>query len=319
MGGGVQGPMWTGALTPWGGRGMRWSARWFVIGILAACDTFSGQQPPDGTEDTEASRSGYPVQLTDAAGTRHTFEEAPRRIVSLVPSATEALLAMAEADNLVGRTDYDRMPEIEGLPSVGGGLQPNLEILVSLDLDLVIRFAGESDLATAERLTDLAIPHFAVQPDGIEDVLTIIRDLGLIIGKEDAAAELLGEIGNALEGVSRRVAGLPEPRVAYLLGGDPPWVAGSGTYIDELISAAGGDNVFDDLGPLYASVSVEALLDRGLDLILVSEGLTPPTALGHLPSAELPPSVEIPGPRLGQAATDIARLLHPGAFEDGPG
>jgi iron complex transport system substrate-binding protein len=298
---------------------MRWSACWCVIGILAACDAFSGQDPQNSTEDPEASGSGYPVQLTDAAGTRHTFEEAPSRIVSLVPSATEALLAMAGVENLVGRTDYDRMPELEALPSVGGGLQPNLEILVSLDLDLVIRFAGDSDLATAERLTDLAIPHFAVQPDGIEDVLTIIRDLGRITSREDAAADLLGEIRHALQDVSRRVSGLPEPRVAYLLGGDPPWVAGGGTYIDELITAAGGDNVFDDLGPLYAPVSVEALLDRGLDLILVSEGLTPPTALDHVPSAELPPSVEIPGPGLGQAATDIARLLHPGAFEDGPG
>lgn len=297
---------------------MRWSARWCVVGILVGCDTFAGQQLPDGAEDAEAPRSGYPVQLIDAAGTRHTFENAPRRIVSLVPSATEALLAMAGADNLVGRTDYDRMPELHDLPSVGGGLQPNLEILVSLDLDLVIRFAGDSDLATAERLTDLAIPHFAVQPDGIEDVFTIIRDLGQITGKVDAATELLGEIRDALGDVAQRVAGLPEPRVAYLLGGDPPWVAGSGTYIDELITAAGGDNVFGDLGPLYAPVSVEALLDRRLDLILLSDGLTRPPALGHLPTAMLPPSVEIPGPRLGQAARDIARLIHPGAFEDGP-
>ena len=298
---------------------MRWSTRWLVVGILFGCDTFADQELPDGADHPATSGSGHPVQLIDAVGAQHTFEKAPDRIVSLVPSATEALLAMAGADHLVGRTDYDRMPELDGLPSVGGGLQPNLEILLSLDLDLVIRFAGESDLATAERLTDLSIPHFAVQPDGIQDVLTIIHDLGRITGEEDAAAVLLGEIRDALDDVARRVADFPAPRVAYLLGGEPPWVAGSGTYIDELIAAAGGDNVFDDLGPLYAPVSVEALLDRRLDLILLSDGLTPPPALGHLPSAVLPPSVEIPGPRLGEAARDIARLIHPGAFDDGPG
>ncbi len=312
-----------GALTPrcpitlLSERGMRCSVIWLLVATLVGCDAFPGQQAPGSADEREASGASYPVQLVDAAGTQHTFDAPPRRIVSLVPSATEALLAMALANQLVGRTDYDRVPELSGLPSVGGGLQPNLEILISLDLDLVIRFAGDSDLATAERLTELGIPHFAVQPDGIEDVLNIIRDLGRIMGASDAADEMLREIRDVLDDVAGRVAGLPEPRVAYLLGGDPPWVAGPGTYIDELMAMAGGKNVFDDLGPLYAPVSMEALLDRDLDLILLSEGVTPPSPLAHVPSAFLPASVEIPGPGLGQAARDIARLIHPDAFDEG--
>ncbi len=305
-----------------GERGMRCSVAmrftWFLVATLVGCNPFSGQEASGGADEPEASRANYPVQLIDAAGTLHTFEAAPLRIVSLVPSATEALLEMGVANHLVGRTDYDRVPELAGLPSVGGGLQPNLEILVSLDLDLVIRFAGESDLATAERLTALGIPHFAVQPDGIEDVLTIIGNLGRIMGASDAADSMLREIRGALTDVARRVAELPEPRVVYILGGDPPWVAGPGTYIDELMTVAGGKNVFDDLGPLYAPVSMEALLARELDLILLSEGLTPPSLLAHVRSAVLPGSVEIPGPGLGRAARDIAVLMHPGAFDPEP-
>jgi len=297
---------------------MRRSVHWFLVVALIGCEPSPGAQLPAGDSGSDASGPGYPVQVVDAAGTSHTFDAAPRRIVSLVPSATEALSAMALANRLVGRTDYDRIPELIGLPSVGGGLQPNLEILISLDLDLVIRFAGDSDLATAERLTELGIPHFAVQPDGTEDVLTIIRDLGRIMDATDEADALLLEIRDALDDVARRVAALPEVRVAYLLGGDPPWVAGPGTYIDELMAIAGGRNVFDDLRPLYAPVSMEALLDRDLDLILLSEGLTSPSALAHVPSAFLPASVEIPGPGLGQAARDIARLIHPGAFGADP-
>ena len=223
---------------------MRWSVNWFLLATLVGCDAFPGQQDSGGAEQPEPSRASYLFRLVDAAGARHTFDTAPQRIVSLVPSATEALLAMALADRLVGRTDYDRMPELTGLPSVGGGLQPNLEILVSLDLDLVIRFAGDSDLATAERMTGLGIPHFAVQPDGIEDVLTIIRDLGRIMDALDAADAMIREIRDALDDVARRVDGLPEPRVAYLLSGDPPWVAGPGTYIDELMAVAGGKKRF---------------------------------------------------------------------------
>ena len=296
---------------------MRWS-NWFLLATLVGCDAFSGQQDPARAEQPEPSRASYPFQLVDASGARHTFDSAPRRIVSLVPSATEALLAMARADRLVGRTDYDRMPELTGLPSVGGGLQPNLEILVSLDLDLVIRFAGDSDLATAGRLTDLGIPHFAVQPDNIEDVLNVIRDLGRITDASDAADAMLRDIREALDDVTRRVAELPEPRVAYLLGGDPPWVAGPGTHIDELMAVAGGKNVFDDLGTLYGPVSMEALLDRDLDLILLSNGLAAPSPLAHMASAVLPASVEIPGPGVGEAARDIARLMHGLAFDQGP-
>ena len=307
-----------GALGALGERSMRRSVIWLLVAALVGCDTFSGQQAAGGAGEPEDSPAGYPIQLIDAAGTRHTFQAAPRRIVSLVPSATEALLEMGVANHLAGRTDYDRMPELSGLPSVGGGLQPNLEILVSLDLDLVIRFAGDSDLATAERLTDLGTPHFAVQPDGIDDVLTIIGDLGRIMGESEAADLVLREIRDTLDDVARRVAELPEPRVVYLLGGDPPWVAGPGTYIDELMTVAGGNNVFDDLGPLYAPVSMEALLARELDLILLPEGLPPPPLLAHVRSAALPASVEIPGPGLGRAARDIARLIHPGAFDQGP-
>jgi iron complex transport system substrate-binding protein len=296
---------------------MPWS-KWLLLATLVGCDAFSGQQDPPRVEQAEASRAGYPFQLVDASGARHMFESAPGRIISLVPSATEALLAMGQADRLVGRTDFDRMPQLTSLPSVGGGLQPNLEILVSLDLDLVIRFSGESDLATADRLTELGIPHFAVQPDNIEDVLTVIRDLGRITDASEAADAMLRDIREALDDVVLRVAGLPEPRVAYLLGGDPPWVAGPGTYIDELMALAGGKNVFDDLGTLYGPVSMEALLDRDLDLILLSNGLTPPSPLAHVASAVLPASVEIPGPGVGEAARDIARLIHGGAFDRGP-
>ena len=296
---------------------MRWSVNWLLLATLVGCEAFPGPQDRAGAELPEPSRASYPFRLVDAAGARHTFDTAPQRIVSLVPSATEVLLAMALADRLVGRTDYDQAPELTGLPSVGGGLQPNLEILVSLDLDLVIRFAGDSDLATAERLTVLGIPHFAVQPHGIEDVLTIIRDLGRITDASDAADAILREIRDALDDVARRVDELTEPRVAYLLGGDPPWVAGPGTYIDELMAVAGGKNVFDDLGTLYAPVSMEALLDRDLDLILLSNGLTTPSPLAHVASAVLPASVEIPGPGLGEAARNIARLIHPGAFDQG--
>ncbi len=260
-----------------------------------------------------AAPTSFPVEVVDDSGARHRFDTPPTRIVSLVPSATETLLALGMGEHLVGRTDYDRLLELAELPSVGGGLQPNLEVLVSLDPDLVVRFEGESDRVTADRLSDLGIPHFAIQPDGIADVQSSIRRLGAITGTRNAADSILAAIQQALDEVAARVESLPRRKVIYLMGGEPPWVAGPGTYIHELMAAGGADNVFGDLEGLYGPISLEQLITRDVDLILVSEGGVP-RQVSEVEHAPVPSWVEVPGPRLGEAARTIARLIHPDAF-----
>ena len=272
---------------------------------------------PDSDESAAEVRSGggYPLEVIDDSGTRHHFGAPPERIVSLVPSATETLLALGIGERLVGRTDYDRLPELRGLPSVGGGLQPNLEVLVALEPDLVIVFEGESDRATGERLRNLGVPHFSIRPDGIADIRTIVERLGRITGTTPAADSLLAGIQGALDDVAARVESRPRRKVVYLMGGEPPWVAGPGTYIHELMVAGGADNVVEDLGGLYGPISLEELLTREVDLILVSEqtGAVPPQ-LSAVAQARVPGWVEVPGPRLGKAARTLARLVHPEAF-----
>jgi len=260
-----------------------------------------------------AAATGFPVDVMDDAGARHHFEAPPTRIVSLVPSATETLLAVGVGGRLVGRTDHDPQQELAELPSVGGGLQPNLEVLVSLAPDLVIRFEGESDRATVDRLSDLGIPQFGIQPTGIADVQSSISRLGTITGAGFVADSILAAIQEALDDVSSRVQGLPRRQVVYLMGGEPPWVAGPGTYIHELLVAGGAENVFDDLGGLYGPISLEELITRDVDLILVSGGGVP-QQVSDVEHAQLPSWVEVPGPRLGEAARTIARLIHPDAF-----
>ena len=262
---------------------------------------------------SDASLEAFPVEVVDDSGVRHRFQAPPTRIVSLVPSATQTLLALGVGGRLVGRTDFDQLSELAALPSVGGGLQPNLEVLVSLEPDFVVRFEGESDRATANRLTDLGIPNFAIRPDGIDDVLSSIERLGLITDQRVAADALLAEIRGDLADVAARVEGRPRRRVVYLMGGEPPWVAGPGTYIDELVVSGGAVNVFDDLEGLYGPISLEELITREVDLVLVSdEGGSPD--LIDVEHASIPSWVEVPGPGLGEAAKLIARLIHPEAF-----
>lgn len=251
------------------------------------------------------------IHFTDATGLEIALHAPARRVVSLVPSATETLRAMGRDDVLVGRTDYDRQPWAAVLPSVGGGLEPNLEAIVALEPDLVVRFAGEQDIRTPARLLQLGIPLLAVRPDRIEDIYRTIQMLGLAIGDATAADSLEVTIRERLAAASAEAQRLPRLRVAYVLGGTPPWVAGPGTYIDEVVSLMGGDNVFADLALLYAGVSPEEFRTRSIDVVLVSEagGFDPAFA----PEARIEivgGALEIPGPGVVDAAYLVGERLH---------
>ena len=251
------------------------------------------------------------VRLVDAAGVELVLARPARRVVSLVPSATETLRAMGAADVLVGRTDFDTAPWATALPSVGGGIEPNLEALVALEPDLVVRFAGEQDPRTPSRLDALGVPHLAVRPDRIEDIYGTAGLLGDATGYAAAADALIERIRDGLATVAASVRGLERVQVAYVLGGTPPWVAGPGTYIDEVVSLAGGDNVFADLGALYSAVSPEELRTRDIQVVLLSTGATYDRSLTPGARVEVVgDALEIPGPGVVDAAYRVAELLH---------
>jgi iron complex transport system substrate-binding protein len=279
---------------------------------LCACDRAPGSS---AVADSTAVEPSGPDTLVDAAGRTYVFTSPPRRIVSLVPSATAVLLRLGQQAHLAGRTDFDTAQAIAKLPSVGGGISPNLEALVAMQPDLVIRFEGPSDKATTEQLDRMGIAHFSVRPESTEDIRRIIEDLGRMTDRTKEAAALLTGIEHAIEFVQTTASTLPPVRAAIVLGGSPPYVAGPGTYLHELISIGGGINVFADLTELYAAVSPESALGRRPDVFITFKGTTiDPRITRGTPVREVGGWVQIPGPDLGAAAYEIARALHPDAF-----
>jgi iron complex transport system substrate-binding protein len=222
------------------------------------------------------------------------------------------LVRLGAADRLVGRTEYDTASALLQLPSVGGGLQPNLEILRTLEPDVVVGFAGESDARTARTLDDLGIPVLQVRPDGIPDVRRMILRMGELVAAEGPARALVAEIDGTLEEIRAAVGAYAPVRAVYLLGGTPPLAAGPGTFLSQLVEVGGGVNVLDDLGALYAPVSPEVLLDRDIDAVLMTRGSrVDGRILEGRRVVELPGGVEIPGPDVGASAWIVARALHP--------
>jgi iron complex transport system substrate-binding protein len=212
----------------------------------------------------------------------------------------------------VGRTEYDLDPRLASLPSVGGGIEPSHERIVALAPDLVIQFRSEADIGTPQLLDKVGIPRLVVRPDNIGDIRRIVAILGLSVDRRAEAAALIVKLDRDLSEIAETVRLAPKRRSAFLLGGDPPLVAGSGTYLHELIEVAGGVNVFADVGDLYAPVSLETFVRRRVETILVLGEAGVPPALADLPAYVIP--AQLPGLSVGAYARDIAAIFHPELF-----
>jgi iron complex transport system substrate-binding protein len=314
----LPGPLWGTEVSGWWG--VRHGSGLILLPVLiliAGCGNRESERDPTLRDATAGSGPGsedLPLRIVDATGRMVVLDSLPRRIVSLVPSASEILLSLDASDVLVARTDHDTVSALARLPSVGGGLHPNPEAVIALKPDLVILFAGDSDLATPQLLDRMGIQHLAIRPDRIRDVREIIRQMGTVSGRRARADTLLARIDSALGAIRQRVHDRPRIRVCYLLGGTPPWVAGPGSFIGELLEVAGGENVFSDLDMRYGPVNPEVFLVREMDLLLAARGATIALPQTDIPLRRVSPTVEIPGPNLAAAAFELARTIHPEAF-----
>jgi iron complex transport system substrate-binding protein len=264
-------------------------------------------------------------------------EGAPRRIVSFIPAVTEMLFALGVGDRVVAVGSFDKYPpEIRTLPRVGALLDPNLERILSLRPDLVTVYGSQTDLRA--QLESAKVPLFVYSHADLSDVTKTILDLGAQVGRSDRARELNAEIGRGLSAVQQRVANRPRPRTlivfereSYTLRGI--YASGGVGFVHDMVTAAGGDNIFADLEQQAVQATTELIIARRPDVILElrAEPLAPDRQAKEIASwnwlSSVPavrsgrvhiiadPRTVIPGPRVAEGAAVIARILHPEAFK----
>ena len=147
--------------------------------------------------------------MTTAAASR---SRAPaRRVVSLVPSATETIVALGAADRLVGRTRYDHDPSVAAVPVVGGGLDPNLETMVGLAPDLVVSWFSDERPETRRGLDGAGIPSLSLSLQDTSDAFRAVTLMGKALGLDAEADRLLGRLRDSLAETRQRAAGGATP------------------------------------------------------------------------------------------------------------
>lgn len=195
----------------------------------------------------------------------------PARVISLTPSATEIVAALGAADQLVGVDAYSTYPpEVTKLPKVGSFLTPNLEVIVSLRPSVVI--VDDIHGGAAGALRDAGVRSVECAMHALPDVKKAIRTLGAELGKTAEAERVIDEIDGALDAAA---ASRPakRPRVLAIIdreaGGLGNLVAaGPGSWLDELLALAGGENVLAASGVRYPKISMEEILRGQPDVIL---------------------------------------------------
>ena len=246
------------------------------------------------------------------------------RVVSLNPSLTAVLLAIGARERLVGVDDYSArsQPGLEGLPRVGGLATPDLEAVVALRPDLVALVTSFEQRHFRARLREVGIPVLELNPYTFEEVLGSIRRLGEAVGRGDAAAERVAAIERARREVEAAVAGRPRPRVVLVIQREPLFLVGRGSFIDEMLRAAGAENLGAELDERYPRVALEWLVARAPEVILDAADDPAPAAefWSRLPSLPAvrdgrvvglgPGTTTLPGPWLDRALWTLARALH---------
>ncbi len=258
----------------------------------------------------------------------------PRRIVSMAPNITEILFALGLGGRVVGVTRFcDWPPEAKAIPKIGGLVDPNVEVIRSLDPDLVIAFRG-NPLRLVDRMRKLDLPVFVLDIGaGLDNLFPLIERIGRVTRTESAAAGLVARLRARVETVDAGLRGVPSrPQVFVLLYGQGLWTCGGESYVDDLIARAGGTNVASSLPKKWVLYKRERIIKDDPDVVFILAPSPSDFAAGRDRFTRMPGMDGIKavkagklydldenaasrfGPRLVEVLTRMAELLHPERF-----
>ena len=266
-----------------------------------------------------------PATFTDGVGRTISLEKTPEKIVSLSPAHTEILFALGLGDKVIGVSNWCNKPE-EALDKekVGDAFSLDKEKLVSLQPDIVF-IPGSKDSPQVKEIEDLGIPVYVSNPASVSEVFDEIKRVAEVTGVKDKGQQLADELQNELDGVKQKLEAYEGNKVKVLVLVDPElWTVGPGSFIDEVVALAGGENAMADVDMQYLQVSMEEVLSRDPDVILVTVPEDQCAALAERPGwtdlravkegrvyyvdGDL---VSRPGPNIVEAIKEVAGYLYP--------
>lgn len=288
-----------------------------LIGIITGC-----QQP------------FQPGSFTDDLGREVRIEEAPQRIVSHVPGITEILFALGLDERIVGVSEYCDYPEAaKAKPKIGDFFNPSIERIVDSNPDLV--FTNGSVDYVMTQLDSLGINYIVLDPEDIDGILRDIELVGEVTGTGKKAGEVIEDMRDRMARVSARVRDAPRVKTFYTFATtdlNAPWTAGPGSFVDSLITMAGGENIAARALAPWVQLSIEEVVAADPEVIIVDashgSAVTSIAELKRHPvwqgvaavkQGRIYPVdgdlVNRPGPRIAEGLEEMAKIIHPELFD----
>jgi iron complex transport system substrate-binding protein len=273
-----------------------------------------------------------PARVIDEAGREVVIPPSPKRIISLAPNLTEILFVLGLDKEVVGVSLHCNFPEAaKHKPRVGTYISLDFEKILSLRPDLILATGAGNTLEMVERLEKLGFPTYVIFPKNFDGILTSIRHVGQILGREKEAQEIISNMQARRQRVIELTRGLPRPRVFLQIGEAPIVTVGKGSFADDLIHLAGGENVAAGDGKMYPRLGLEEILRRAPEVIIISSmnpkgsydkviqewarwKTIPAVQNGriHLIDSDL---IDRPSPRIIDGLEEMARIIHPEKFK----
>lgn len=276
----------------------------------------------------------YPatLKLKDEVGREIAFSFPPKRIVSLAPNITEILFRLGLDEEIVGVSIHCNFPEkVRNKIQVGSYISLDFERIVSLNPDLIIATGSGNTRDMVERLGKWGFPAYVIFPKNFNDILQSILHLGQVVSREKEARKIIQEMKRRSQKVIQLTKDLPRPKVFLQIGDAPVVTIGKGSFADDLIHLAGGENIAGNEKEMYPRLGMEEILKRAPDVILISSmnpkgeyqkmvqewtrwKMIPAVKNGriHLIDSDL---IDRPSPRIIDGLEEMARILHPERFK----
>lgn len=266
-------------------------------------------------------------ELADDRGEVVRFEQMPKRIISMLPSITESVCILGQCELLVGVDRYSNSPaSVQKLPTLGGGLDPNVEGILALKPDLVL--VGSSPRAS-ERFRALGLKVFAIDAKTYADVQRVLEKLALILNvSNDEAKRLWQKMNDDISLVAQSLPKDSHKIRVYFEVNRAPYAAGPDSFIGETLDRLGVENIIpSSLGP-FPKINPEFVVRANPDVIMVGDknhlGMTDRPGWSEMKAIrenrvcvfkEAESDVIVrPGPRMAEGARVIAGCLREKAY-----
>ncbi len=301
----------------------------FSLLLLVSCVPSASPAPSTAAAPLVPSAAAFPASITDFQGRSVSISKRPERIVSIGPSNTEFLFALGAGDRIVGDDDFSDQPAAAKTKEHVGGVKVNLEKIVSLKPDLIVTVKFSD--GTIEALSQTAATVLVVDPQSLADVTRTASMLGRAIGADGDG--LAKDLQGKLDALQAKVGNAPKLKVFDEEDASDLtklYTVGPGSFFNDLITLAGGVNIAAAAKSAYPTISAEEVVRADPDVIVLDDAAFGTTvesvakrpgwaALSAVKNGRVYPLdanlMSRPGPRVVDAATALAQLIHPEVFK----